>query len=390
MLRSELRLLSLAVPTLFILACGKGSSSRAAQSQSSASLSPAPSLGSAASFSVLGGETVTNVGPSTLSGDLGVSPGSATTGFPPGQLIPPAKRHAADTEAAQAQSDVGAAYDLLASAKCTADMSGKDLGARTLSAGVYCFSSETQLTGTLVLDAKFQANALFVFKMVSKLTAAGSASVRLINGAKPCNVFWIVGSSATIGTNASFAGNILALTSIALKSGASLNGRALARRGEVTLSSNRIRSEECQAEEGGEELACCSGAKACNGACSDLTTDANNCGACGKSCAASQVCTAGACAACPQNRTQCQDQCADLQFDPFNCGACGKVCAASESCLAGACGACDGTVCDNTCVELRTDSANCGACGKTCAEEECCNAGSCSTKLPNGDSCKKP
>jgi hypothetical protein len=238
-----------------------------------------------------------------------------------------------------------------------------------------------------VLDAKFDANAVFVFQIVSKLTAASNASVRFINGASPCNVYWQVGSSATIGTGASFIGNILALTSIALQTGASLSGRALARNGAVTLDTNDINSTTCAASggsDGGQTvLSCCFGAVACNGACADLKTDANHCGACDTSCAANEVCSAGACAPCPEGGTQC----ADLNSDPFNCGACGKVCGASQSCLAGSCGPCDGTVCSNTCVELSTDPANCGACGNACAADQCCTSGSCSSVTPNG-ACK--
>ena len=335
---------------------------------------------------------MTNTGPTTLSGDLGVSPGTAITGFPPGLVTPPGSTHQADAVAGQAQSDVGISYDMLAGLPCTSNLTGQDLGGLTLTPGVYCFSSEALLTGTLVLDAKLEANAVFVFQIVSKLTTASAASIRLINGASPCNIYWQVGSSATIGTATSFSGNILALTSIALQSGASLNGRALARNGAVTLDNNLIRSDLCKVTEGGgggsdggvAALSCCLGAVECNGACVDLKTDANHCGACGGHCAANQVCSAGACSPCPQNRTQCTDQCANLMGDPFNCGACGNVCAGSQSCVAGSCGACDGTVCANTCVELRTDRTNCGACGNTCAADQCCNAGICSATGPLG------
>ncbi len=395
---SSVRLLSLSIPTLFILACGNGSFGRAAQSRVTAAVTSAPSLGTAQSFSVLGGSTVTNTGPTILSGDLGVSPGTAITGFPPGLLTPPGTTHAGDAVAARAQSDVGAAYDVLAGEPCTSNLSGENLGERTLTAGVYCFSSEALLSGTLLLDAKFDANAVFVFQIVSKLTTASSASVRLINGANPCNIFWQVGSSASVGTNTSFTGNILALTSIALETGASLNGRALARNGAVTLDDNQIRSDRCTGSGGGSgggtdggpaELSCCFGAVACNGACTNLKNDANHCGVCGRSCAANEVCSAGSCAACPASRTQCTDQCADLRSDPFNCGACGKVCAGSQSCVAGSCGACDGTVCANSCVELSTDAANCGACGHACAADQCCNAGSCSSTGPAGTACRQ-
>ena len=388
MKRSTFGFVSVVVPTLLVIACGNGFVSRTGQSRPRAALT-VPSLGTARSFSVLAGQTVTNTGPSTLNADLGVSPGTALTGFPPGLLLPPGTTHAADSAAAQGQADLGNAYDVLKGYPCTSDLTGTNLGEKTLTPGVYCFTSEALLTGTLVLDAKFEADAVFVFQIVSKLTTGTGASVRLINGANPCNVFWVVGSSATIGVGTSFTGNILALTSIALQSGASLSGRALARNGEVTLDDNQINSGVCEASAGGGgELTCCSGAVACNNSCVKLATDANHCGACGKSCTANEVCSAGVCNACPASRTQCTDQCADLTSDPFNCGACGKVCATSQSCTAGACGPCEGTVCSNSCVEVNTDRLNCGACGHACAADQCCNAGSCSKTEASGALCK--
>ena len=383
------------VPALFVLACESAAPSRSAPSPGVAQSTLMPPLGTAAAFSVLGGSTVTNTGPSSLSNDLGVFPGSALTGFPPGQLTPPAATHAADAVAGQAQLDLGIAYDLLGAEPCTQDLSGQDLGQRTLTPGVFCFSSEALLTGTLVLDAQFNANALFVFKTVSKLTTASNASIRLINGANPCNIFWKVGSSATLGTQTSFTGNIVALTSISLQTGASLNGRALARNGAVTLDTNLIRSDRCaQASqpdagtEGGGALTCCHGAVACGATCANLQTDANHCGACGHSCLATETCDAGACTPCSSARTQCTDQCADLNSDPFNCGGCGIVCGTHQSCVAGTCGACDGTVCANACVELRTSVENCGACGHACAADQCCNAGVCAKGEPGGPVCR--
>ena len=385
MSRPTLQTIVLALPAL-LLACGNGAVKRAAPAKPSAALSM-PSLGTARSFSVLAGQTVTNLGSSTLSGDLGVNPGTSITGFPPGLVLAPGSTHAGDAFAGQAETDVGSAYDVLANEACTSDLSGQNLGERTILPGVYCFSSEALLSGTLVLDAKWEANAIFVFQITSKLVTSSGASVRLINGANPCNIFWQVGSSATLAAGTSFTGSILALTSITLETGASLDGRALARNGAVTLDSNQIRTNLCEVAQAG--ASCCFGAVACDGTCANLQTDANHCGACGTSCAADQVCSAGACTACPASRTQCSDQCADLNSDPFNCGACGKVCAGSQACVAGACGACDGTVCSNACVELSRDHENCGACGNACAADQCCNAGTCSKTGPAG-SCKQP
>lgn len=204
-----------------------------------ASAQTVPSLGSAQSFAVLAGSTTTNTGPSVVTGDLGVSPGSAVTGFPPG-LVVSGTIHAADATALAAQTDVTAAYNSLASQACDSDLTGQDLGGQVLTAGVYCFSSSAGLTGTLTLDAQGDANAVFIFKIGSTLTTASGSSVALINGGSLCNVFWQVGSSATLGTGTSFTGNILALTSITLTTGATVTGRTLARNGAVTLDSNTV------------------------------------------------------------------------------------------------------------------------------------------------------
>src|SRR6202140_1509471 len=190
------------------------------------------------SFAVLGGSTVTNTAtPTTVTGNLGVSPGSAVTGFPPG-IVTGGTIHAADAVAAQAQSDLTTTYVNLANEACSTDLTGQDLGGKTLTPGVYCFSTSAQLTGTLTLDAQGNANAVFIFQIGSTLTTASNSSVVLVNGAQNCNVFWQVGSSATLGTGTAFVGNILALTSITLTTGASASGRTLARNGAVTLDSD--------------------------------------------------------------------------------------------------------------------------------------------------------
>jgi hypothetical protein len=200
----------------------------------------APTLGSAASFGVLGGSTVTNTGPTIVNGNLGVSPGSAVTGFPPGIVVPPGTIHAGDAVAQQAQSDVTAAYNTLAGRACNVDLTGLDLGGLTLTPGVYCFDTSAQLTGELTLDLQGKADALFIFQIGSTLTTAPGASVVFVNGSPSCNLFWQVGSSATLDTHTLFAGNIVALTSITLNTGASVTGRVLARNGAVTMDSNTI------------------------------------------------------------------------------------------------------------------------------------------------------
>ena len=211
---------------------------------SGAAVQAQTSLGTAQSFAVLGGSTVTNTGASVIGGDLGVSPGSAVTGFPPGILTPPGAIHAADAVAAQAQVSLTTQYNALASAACTADLTGQNLGNRTITTGVYCFSTSAQLTGPLTLDAQGNAAATFVFKIGSTLTTASNSSVSMIGG-NPCGVMWQIGSSATLGTTTSFVGNLIALTSITLNTGANIIGRALARNGAVTLDTNNISFAPC-------------------------------------------------------------------------------------------------------------------------------------------------
>lgn len=200
----------------------------------------APPLGSAASFVVLGGSTVTNTGATITQGDLGVSPGSAITGFPPGIVV--GITHAADAVAAQAQSDITAAYTNLGGQPAQFNLTGQDLGGLTLTPGIYDFDDSAGLTGTLTLDAQGDPAAVFIIRTGSTLTTASAARVVLINGASGCNVFWRVGSSATFGTGSSTVGNVLALTSITMTTGASVSGRLLARNGAVTLDGNSVRT----------------------------------------------------------------------------------------------------------------------------------------------------
>ncbi len=197
-------------------------------------------LGTAASFGVLAGSTVTNTGATTVDGNLGVWPGSAVTGFPPG-IVTGGTIHAADAVAQQAQSDLVTAYNTLAGLPFTHDLTGQDLGGLVLLPGVYHFDSSAQLTGTLTLDAQGSDNALWVFQIGSTLTTASSADVQVINGGPEDGLFWQVGSSATLGTSTTFEGNIVALTSISLDTAAKIPcGRALARNGAVTMDTNVI------------------------------------------------------------------------------------------------------------------------------------------------------
>ncbi len=205
------------------------------------------SLGTAQSFAVLGGSAVTNTGSSVINGNLGVSPGSAVTGFPPGIVTPPGTIHISDGVAILAQNDVTTSYNVLAGMAVNQDLTGQDLGGLTLTPGIYHFSSSAQLTGVLTLNFQGNPNSFFAFQIGSTLTTASNSSVRAINGGDGCNVFFQVGSSATLGTTTSFLGNILALTSITMNTGANiLDGRALARNGAVTLDTNHISSAECR------------------------------------------------------------------------------------------------------------------------------------------------
>ena len=198
-----------------------------------------PNLGTADNFAVLAGSTVTNTGPTVITGDLGVSPGTAVTGFPPG--IVNGAQHKADAVALKAKTDLVTGYNDAAGQTPFVDKTGQDLGGQNLTPGVYRFSSSAQLTGKLTLNGQGNSNAVFIFQIGSTLTTASNSSVVLMNGASPCSIWWQIGSSATLGTGTQFQGNLLALTSISLTTGANiLPGRALARNGAVTLDTNRI------------------------------------------------------------------------------------------------------------------------------------------------------
>jgi hypothetical protein len=211
--------------------------------QSAARAAQAPvGLGTAASFSVLAGSTVTNTGASNLAEDLGLSPGTAVTGFPPGLVL--GTTQVANGVALQAQSDLTTAYND-AAGRTPATSIGSVVGGQTLAPGVYNAPSALQLNGTLTLNANGDPTAVFIFQVGSALTTASSSLIALIGDAQACNVFWQIGSSATLGTGSGFVGNLLALTSIAATTGATIQGRLLARNGAVTLDDNLITAPGC-------------------------------------------------------------------------------------------------------------------------------------------------
>jgi len=205
-------------------------------------------LGTANSFAVLAGSTVTNTGPTTINGSLGVAPSAAITGFFPvvaaGGMI-----HTSDAVALRAQSDLATAYNFAAGEASNFNLTGTDLGGLTLTPGVYTFASSAQLTGKLTLDGQGDPNAVFLFQIGSTLTTAGGSSVVSVNGGTGDSVFFQVGSSATLGANTAFEGDILALTSITLNTGSTIGcGRALARNGAVTLDTNTVSIDTANCE----------------------------------------------------------------------------------------------------------------------------------------------
>ncbi|MEU3243327.1 MULTISPECIES: ice-binding family protein [unclassified Streptomyces] len=216
--------------------------------QALAIATPVP-LATAASFSVLSGQGVTNTGPSLISHDLGTSPNPAISGFPPGQVL--GAVHAADAVALQAKSDLVTAYNQAAGQATDFALPAAITTGTTLSPGVYTATAGVGLTGDLILDAQGNPNAVWVFQIPEALTTATSSRVLLTNGASACNVYWQIGSSATLGTNSTFVGTIMALTSISVTTGTNIEGRALARNGAVTLDNNRIFLNSCSTTTGG-------------------------------------------------------------------------------------------------------------------------------------------
>jgi hypothetical protein len=200
-------------------------------------------LGNATPDAVVAGTTITNTGNSVLTGDMSLSPGTSITGFPPGTAS--GTISAANATSLAAQTSATAAYGVAAGETPFTTLAGGIVGGLTLSPGVYTASTAMQLTGPVTLNAGGDASAVFIFQAGSTLTTASAASVVLEGGAQACNVYWQVGSSATLGSTTSFVGTILALASVTLNTGATVDGRVFAQTGAVTLDDNVITVPTC-------------------------------------------------------------------------------------------------------------------------------------------------
>ena len=210
---------------------------------------PTVTMGTADGYSVLAGSTVTNTGPSVLGQSVGLSPGSAIVGFPPGTVLAPGTIEAANATILQAKADLTTAYNDAAGRSVEFTQTNPDLVGQTLIPGVYAATAKAPLglSGDLVLDGQGNADAVFIFQTDSTLITSTGSTISLINGASECNVFWQVGSSATLGSGSTFVGNILASTSVTVESNVTVHGRALASTGAVTLDNDVFTQPSCVA-----------------------------------------------------------------------------------------------------------------------------------------------
>jgi hypothetical protein len=198
-------------------------------------------LGSAASFSVLAGSTVTNTGPTTMFGDLGLSPGSSVTGAP--HVL--GQTHVDDAVAIEAKNALTTAYNDAASRPSNGS-AGTDLAGQVFLPGIRTASSSLLLSsGSVTLDAQGNPNAVFIFQIGTTLITGSNTTVALVNGAQACNVFWQVGSSATLGTGTRFVGTVMASATITANTAATIHGRLLAQTGAVNLDTNTITTSNC-------------------------------------------------------------------------------------------------------------------------------------------------
>jgi LPXTG-motif cell wall-anchored protein len=212
-----------------------------------AGIVPTVTMGTAANYSVLGATTVTNTNASVLAQSVGLSPGSSIVGFPPGIVLAPSTIEAANPVTLQAQNDLITAYNDAAGRVVEFTQTNPDLVGQTLVPGVYAASAKAPLglSGQLILDGQNNPNAVFIFQTDSTLITSTGSTIELINGASECNIFWQVGSSATLASGSVFVGNILALTSITVQSAVVVHGRALAQTGAVTLDNDTFTQPSC-------------------------------------------------------------------------------------------------------------------------------------------------
>jgi hypothetical protein len=235
-LTRKLTLIAAMLITAFVALVISTSAASAAQ--------PPVNLRTADAFAILAGSAITNTGPSTINGDMGLSPGTSVTGFPPATLNGTA--HITDAVASIAQNDLTTAYNDTAGRGPVSAVPA-DIGGLTLTSGVYGQASALGLTGAVTLDAQGDPNSVFVLQAGTSLTTASASTVRMINGAQACNVFWKVGSSATLGTTSTMVGNVMALSSVTLNNAVTVQGRILARNGAVTLINDTITRVPCAA-----------------------------------------------------------------------------------------------------------------------------------------------
>ncbi|MBI4934587.1 MAG: DUF3494 domain-containing protein [Actinobacteria bacterium] len=212
-----------------------------------AGIVPTVQLATAGNYSVLAATTVSNTNPSVLDQSVGLAPGTSIVGFPPGIVNAPGTIAATGPETLTAQDDLTIAYVDAAGRSVEFTQTNPDLVGQTLIPGVYAATAKAplSLSGQLVLDGQNNSDAVFIFQTDSTLITSSASSIVLINGASECNIFWQVGSSATLGTGSTFVGNILALTSITVGSAVTVHGRALARNGAVTLDNDTFTQPSC-------------------------------------------------------------------------------------------------------------------------------------------------
>jgi len=365
-----------------------------------------PDLGTAIDFAVLGATTVTSTGLTVVNGDLGVSPGTAVTGFYPPGIVNGTIYSGFSSNAGPGQADALDAYNFVAGQACNTDLTGSDLGGLTLTPGVYCFDSSAELTGTLTLDFQGNSSAVFIFQIGSTLTTASNASVVTINGFPSCNnVIWQVGSSATLGTGTAFFGDILASESITMTTDASNDGSLYALNGAVTLDTNVISAcgPSC-----GSNAECLDDGNVCTTqicAPADPVADVDGCTfpnntlTCDDAlfCTVGDVCAGGTCSGtardCADANSCTNDSCSeatDVCLHTNNSIACDDLqfCTTGDACSGGTCGGVprdctDSNVCTNdSCDEaggICTHNDNTGLCddGLFCTDGDSCSAGNC-------------